>query len=235
MIYDMFPGFINLLQGFPYALSLFFVYYLSWTGKIRVYYQEADSYFFVHRKDMLKGLKKYGLWTSALLIFIKAILIGICSYFLLELASPGKLPLREWILFYFFGSHRESLNIGIRRMLYQEPGFARQREFASVVGKTTLEMSQFIYSTVNKYKENKLLNKSTLRFLEHHFPETCYFIKKLSYYSPDLQEAASKCTLKRPSYLQKHPGIDNKGTNKMPLIKKRAIRFFFYETHHDKN
>ncbi|WP_260871760.1 DUF2935 domain-containing protein [Bacillus sp. X1(2014)] len=83
---------------------------------------------------------------------------------------------------------------------FKEPGFARQTEFANEVGKTTLEMSQFVYNMVIKYKENKLLNKTTLRFLEHHFPETCYFIKKLSFYAPNLQEAASKCSLKRPSY-----------------------------------
>ncbi|MGM0920097.1 MAG: DUF2935 domain-containing protein [Bacillota bacterium] len=84
---------------------------------------------------------------------------------------------------------------------FKEPGFARQREFAYDVGKTTIEMSQFIYNMVIKYKENKILNKSTLRFLEHHFPETCYFIKKLSFYAPGLQEAAGKCSLRRPSYL----------------------------------
>lgn len=83
---------------------------------------------------------------------------------------------------------------------FKEPNFARQKEFANDVGKTTIEMSRFIYSMVIKYKENKILNKSTLRFLEHHFPETCYFIKKLSYYAPGLREEASKCSLKRPSY-----------------------------------
>ncbi|MCM3159926.1 DUF2935 domain-containing protein [Metabacillus litoralis] len=83
---------------------------------------------------------------------------------------------------------------------FKEPNFARQKEFANDVGKTTIEMSQFIYSMVIRYKENKLLNKSTLRFLEHHFPETCYFIKKLSYYAPSLSEEASKCSLRRPSY-----------------------------------
>ncbi|MFP5112551.1 DUF2935 domain-containing protein [Bacillaceae bacterium C204] len=83
---------------------------------------------------------------------------------------------------------------------FKEPGFARQTEFAYDVGKTTLEMSQFVYNMVIKYKENKMLNKTTLRFLEHHFPETCYFIKKLSFYAPGLQEEASKCSLKRPSY-----------------------------------
>jgi len=83
---------------------------------------------------------------------------------------------------------------------FKEPNFPRQKEFANDVGKTTIEMSRFIYRMVIKYKENTILNKSTLRFLEHHFPETCYFIKKLSYYAPALREEASKCSLKRPSY-----------------------------------
>ena len=84
---------------------------------------------------------------------------------------------------------------------FKKPGFARQREFALEVGRTTIEMSQFISVMVQKYKENKLLNKTTLRFLEHHFPETCYFIKKLSYYAPELQQDASQCSLRRPTYL----------------------------------
>jgi hypothetical protein len=84
---------------------------------------------------------------------------------------------------------------------FKEPGFIRQREFANEVGRTTLEMNQFIYGMVIKYRENKLLNKTTLRFLEHHFPETCYFIKKLSDYAPGLQKEAASCSLRRPSYL----------------------------------
>lgn len=84
---------------------------------------------------------------------------------------------------------------------FKEPGFKRQQEFAHEVGLTTLEMSRYIYNMVTKYKENKLLNKTTLRFLEHHFPETCYFIKKLSYYDPSIREPASQCSLRRPTYL----------------------------------
>jgi hypothetical protein len=84
---------------------------------------------------------------------------------------------------------------------FKEPGFARQRDFAYEVGRTTLEMSQYVYKMVIKFKENTILNRSTLRFLEHHFPETCYFIKKLSYYAPGLQGDANSCSLKRPSYL----------------------------------
>lgn len=84
---------------------------------------------------------------------------------------------------------------------FKEPGFARQTDFAVEVGKTTLEMSRFIYAMTMKYKGNKLLNKETLRFLIHHFPETCYFIKKLSHYASQLQQEASQCSLRRVSYL----------------------------------
>jgi hypothetical protein len=84
---------------------------------------------------------------------------------------------------------------------FKQPGFARQREFAHEVGQTTLEMSQYVQSMVVKYNKKKLLNKTTLRFLEHHFPETCYFIKKLSFYSPKLKGAAGTCSLKRAAYL----------------------------------
>ncbi len=83
---------------------------------------------------------------------------------------------------------------------FKQPGFARQKEFAQDVAKTTIEMSQFIYEMMLKYRENKLLNKTTLRFLEHHFPETCYFIKKLSYYAPSIQNQAAQCSLRRISY-----------------------------------
>jgi hypothetical protein len=82
----------------------------------------------------------------------------------------------------------------------KEPGFARQRQFVYEVGTTTLEMNRFISSTIKKFKETKLLNKTNLRFLEHHFPETCYFIKKLSFYEPRLQAEASRCSLVKPSF-----------------------------------
>lgn len=82
----------------------------------------------------------------------------------------------------------------------KEPGFARQREFVYEVGTTTLEMNRFITNVVRKFKDSKLFNKTNLRFLEHHFPETCYFIKKLSYYEPRLQAEASRCSLVRYTF-----------------------------------
>ncbi|ESU33515.1 hypothetical protein G3A_05755 [Bacillus sp. 17376] len=82
----------------------------------------------------------------------------------------------------------------------KQPGFARQQEFIYEVGKTTLEMNQFIKNMVEKYKGDTLLNKSNLRFLEHHFPETCYFLASLSFYEPRLQAEVGNCTLSKPSF-----------------------------------
>lgn len=100
MIYDMFPSLITLLKGLPYGLSLFVIYYLAWTGTIRIFYQQADSYFFVHRKDLLKGLKKWGILASTGLNAIKAGLIATLSYLLMEAVNPSMLPLLEWVLYY---------------------------------------------------------------------------------------------------------------------------------------
>lgn len=77
---------------------------------------------------------------------------------------------------------------------FKEPGFPRQQEFIYEVGLTMIEMNQWIQEMVKKYKETTLLTKTTLRFLEHHFPETCYFLRQLSFYEPRLKDHAAKCS-----------------------------------------
>jgi hypothetical protein len=83
---------------------------------------------------------------------------------------------------------------------FTEQGFPRQKELALEVGRTVIEMNQYIRSVVEKYKGDRILNKSTLRFLEHHFPETCYFIIKLAEFAPELQTESVKCSLRKPSF-----------------------------------
>ena len=83
---------------------------------------------------------------------------------------------------------------------FTEQGFPRQTELALEVGINVIEMNQYIRSVVEKYKGNRLLNKTTLRFLEHHFPETCYFIKKLAEFAPELQTESMQCSLRKPSF-----------------------------------
>ncbi|WP_433945338.1 DUF2935 domain-containing protein [Paenibacillus sp. SN-8-1] len=83
---------------------------------------------------------------------------------------------------------------------FSPPGFRRQQLLAHEVGITVLELNSFISMVVTRYQNTEVLNKTTLRFLEHHFPETCYFIISLSDYAPELREIAMNCSLKKPSF-----------------------------------
>lgn len=83
---------------------------------------------------------------------------------------------------------------------FTPPGFRRQQLMAHEVGVTVLEMNSFISMVVTRFKNAEVFNKTNLRFLEHHFPETCYFLISLSAYVPELREVASNCSLKKPSF-----------------------------------
>lgn len=78
---------------------------------------------------------------------------------------------------------------------FKEPGFPRQQEFIYEVGMSMVEMNQWIYAMVKKFREHTLLTKTTIRFLEHHFPETCYFLTKMSFYEPRLKPYVNDCSL----------------------------------------
>ena len=84
---------------------------------------------------------------------------------------------------------------------FTEQGFPRQKELALEVGRAVIEMNLFVRSSVEKYKGERILNKTTLRFIEHHFPETCYFIKKLADFAPVLHSEGSQCSLRKPSFI----------------------------------
>ncbi|MGG1679115.1 DUF2935 domain-containing protein [Neobacillus sp. NRS-1170] len=83
---------------------------------------------------------------------------------------------------------------------FMEQGFPRQKELALEVGRTVIEMNLYIRSIMEKYKGNRILNKTTLRFIEHHFPETCYFIKRLAEFAPELLSESMHCSLRKPSF-----------------------------------
>ncbi|GAE35477.1 hypothetical protein JCM9157_2586 [Halalkalibacter akibai JCM 9157] len=83
---------------------------------------------------------------------------------------------------------------------FSPPGIARQTRFSREVGQTTINMYNFIIDVVKMYMNTEVLNRTTLRFLEHHFPESCYFIRKLSMYAPELGPQAEQCPLTKPSF-----------------------------------
>ncbi|MCT8137960.1 DUF2935 domain-containing protein [Anaerobacillus sp. CMMVII] len=83
---------------------------------------------------------------------------------------------------------------------FSPPGIPRQQRLSRQIGQTTIEMYQFVEEAIALYLGTEVFTRTTLRFLEHHIPETCYFIKKLSYYAPELKTQAQNCPLTKPSY-----------------------------------
>ncbi|MFI8685300.1 DUF2935 domain-containing protein [Rossellomorea sp. NPDC077527] len=77
---------------------------------------------------------------------------------------------------------------------FTQPGFPAQIRFAEDVSIQVVAFTQLVEEVLNQYVNDEVLNNSTLRFLEHHFPEACYFMKKLSYYAPAIHYPDCKLT-----------------------------------------
>ncbi|NOU64190.1 DUF2935 domain-containing protein [Paenibacillus sp. LMG 31461] len=77
------------------------------------------------------------------------------------------------------------------------PGFPAEAQFAKGVLGTVKAFYDFVQRIIVQYRDDQLLSKATLRFLEHHFPESCYFMRKLTVCIPDASPLGS-CPLTRP-------------------------------------
>lgn len=98
-----------------------------------------------------------------------------------------------------FGAYRMTNFAMTDYLRFTPPGFPAQRHFSAEVLKTTMAFYRFVQGVVVQYAESTLLSRATLRFLEHHFPESCYFMRKLSLFVPDAPSFAD-CPLTKPSY-----------------------------------
>lgn len=83
---------------------------------------------------------------------------------------------------------------------FSPPGIPRQQRLSRQIGQTTIDMYNFVQEVIMLYIGTEMFSRTTLRFLEHHLPETCYFIKKLSFYAPELKSQAAQCPLTKPSF-----------------------------------
>ncbi|MGE6299976.1 DUF2935 domain-containing protein, partial [Guptibacillus hwajinpoensis] len=93
-----------------------------------------------------------------------------------------------------------SKNRAMRGFLRFTPsGFRAQQRFADEVARSIQDLNALVEEVMSLYKIDEVLNNTTLRFLEHHFPESCYFLAHLSYYAPSIP--APSCSLTKPSYL----------------------------------
>ncbi|MFD0588835.1 DUF2935 domain-containing protein [Paenibacillus sp. GCM10027627] len=79
------------------------------------------------------------------------------------------------------------------------PGFAVQMQLARAVSETTAQFYQMVLKIIELFQESSILSRATLRFLEHHLPETCYFIRKLKQFEPSIHKL-DNCPLTKPSF-----------------------------------
>lgn len=98
-----------------------------------------------------------------------------------------------------FGAHIVK-NTAIRGFLrFTAPNFPVQQKFARQVAETVIRFYHVVEGVIRDYQETELLSRLTLRFLEHHLPETCYFLRKLAEYNVEIL-ALPNCPLTKPSF-----------------------------------
>lgn len=59
--------------------------------------------------------------------------------------------------------------------------------------------NSLVISVIRLYRGTELLSRTTLRFLEHHLPETCYFMRKLAEFIPG-SPPMTNCSLTKPGF-----------------------------------
>lgn len=82
---------------------------------------------------------------------------------------------------------------------FTNPGFPVQQKFARQVAETVIAFYSFVQMVIEQFEHAELLSRLTHRFLKHHLPETCYFLKKLAAHDPDIY-ALPNCPLTKPSF-----------------------------------
>lgn len=90
--------------------------------------------------------------------------------------------------------------VSVRRFLRSVPEDAPVvLKYARDVGIATLTFEPLVRELVESYRRDAHANRMTLRFLLHHFPETCYFLRKLSRYVPEVENYAKSCRVIYPT------------------------------------
>ncbi|MBD1372365.1 DUF2935 domain-containing protein [Hazenella sp. IB182357] len=82
---------------------------------------------------------------------------------------------------------------------FTKPGFPRQLQLARDAATAVKEFYLFFQKIMNDYKGETVLTGTTLRFIEHHLPEACYFLYKLCAFVPDIS-IPSDCSLTEPDF-----------------------------------
>ncbi len=83
---------------------------------------------------------------------------------------------------------------------FSPPQIPVQLKLARDTLQAVLQFYALVERVIMQYGRLELLDRTTLRFLEHHLPESCYFIRKLAEYVPD-QPVPAHCALVKPTFV----------------------------------
>ncbi|WP_438445059.1 DUF2935 domain-containing protein [Gorillibacterium sp. sgz5001074] len=87
----------------------------------------------------------------------------------------------------------------IRKYLrFTPPNFPVQLQFAEDIAAAVTGFEVVVRQVVQLLVNQRVLSRLSLRFIEHHFPESCYFLRKLSLYVPHVP--VRDCSLTKPSF-----------------------------------
>ncbi len=98
-----------------------------------------------------------------------------------------------------FNAHMLKNNAIKRYLRFLPPGFPEQLGFVREVARTVMGFNQLVDRVIQLHTVDQVLSRLTLRFLEHHIPESCYFLRKLVSFSPDIH-LDPNCPLTKPSF-----------------------------------
>lgn len=110
-----------------------------------------------------------------------------------EIIAKAQVFSKQFITFLF-----RNRKIGQMEHFTQED-VPQQKKFVHQIIVAVNEFNQLVIRVLHEYKEDQLFSRLTYRFLEHHLPETCYFLKKLSCFVSD-QADIPDCTLVPPYF-----------------------------------
>jgi hypothetical protein len=82
---------------------------------------------------------------------------------------------------------------------FTEHDVPERETFVRIVISSVEEFLQIVEHVLKQYRDQQVMSRLTYRFLEHHLPETCYFLKKLSRYAP----VRLQCQLTPPYFSQR--------------------------------
>lgn len=110
-----------------------------------------------------------------------------------EIITKAQMLAKTFISFLFHNRKMKQMEHFTHEQVPQQGKFVHQ------VIQTVNIFTELVIRVLHEYRDKQLFSRLTYRFLEHHLPETCYFLKKLSCYVSD-QADIPDCQLIPPYF-----------------------------------